>query len=67
MIVYDGVMPGSTARLMCDEGYTASEETCNRICLCNGVWSEGTQICEKIGEFIICLGMVITILHGHLT
>ena len=49
-IVYDGVTPGSTAHLVCDKGYTASEETGDRVCLSNGVWSRKTQICEEIGE-----------------
>ena len=49
VIIYDGVEPGSTAHLVCDKGYTASKETRDRICLCNGKWSGKTQICEKIG------------------
>ena len=49
-IVYDGVTPGSTAHLMCANGYAASEETRDRICLYVGLWSGRTQICEEAGE-----------------
>ena len=52
-IVYDGVTPGSTAHLVCAKGYAASEETRDRICLCNGLWSGKTQICEEKGELLI--------------
>ena len=54
VIVYDGLIPGSTAHLVCNEGYTASEETRDRICLNSGEWSEKTQICKVFGEFILC-------------
>ena len=43
-IVYDGLTPGSTAYLVCNEGYTASEATRDRICLNSGARSEKTQI-----------------------
>ena len=52
-IVYDGVTPGSTAHLVCDKGYAASEETRDRVCLCNGVWSGKTQICEETGDWLL--------------
>ena len=51
-IVYDGVTPGSTAHLVCNKGYAASEETRDRTCLCNGVWSGNAQICEEIGKLL---------------
>ena len=54
VIVYDGLTPGSSAHLMCNEGYTTSEVTRDRICLNSGVWSDRMQICEEIGKLIIC-------------
>ena len=48
-IVYDGVTPGATAHLVCTNGYAASEETRDRICLFDGLWSGRAQLCEKIG------------------
>ena len=52
-IAYDGVAPGSIAHLVCSKGYSATEETRDRICLCNGIWSGKTQFCEEVGEFFI--------------
>ena len=49
MIVYDSVLPGAVAQLVCNEGYVASYETRDRICL-NGTWTEGQQVC---GEMIL--------------
>ena len=56
-IVYNGVTPGSTAHLVCDKGYVASQETRDRVCLCNGVWSGSeTQVCEAAGDLYKYVG-----------
>ena len=52
VVVYDGLTPGSTAHLVCNVGYTASEATRDRICLNNSAWSGQTQICEEIGKLV---------------
>ena len=52
VIVYDGVIPGSIAHLVCNKGHVVSEETRDRLCLYNGGWSESTQTCDKIGGTI---------------
>ena len=53
VVDYDGVLPGSMAHLVCNEGFTASIETRDRICLCNGSWSGKIQVCghEELGKY----------------
>ena len=47
MVVYDSVLPGAVAHLVCNEGYVGSYEARDRICL-NGTWTDGLQICGKM-------------------
>ena len=53
VIVYDGLTSGSTARLVCNNGYTASKESRDRLCLNQGIWSGETQVCTELGKLII--------------
>ena len=46
VIVYDSVLPGAVAYLVCNEGYVSSGETRDRICR-NGTWTKGLQICGE--------------------
>ena len=45
VVNYNGVTPGSTAQLVCNNGYTPGEDSNDRMCLSDGNWSEGTQTC----------------------
>ena len=54
VIDYNGVLPGSMAHLVCDEGFTASVETRDRTCLCNSSWSGKIQVCghKELGKYV---------------
>ena len=51
-IVYNGVRSGSTAHLLCNYGYTASDETRDRVCLSHGEWSGQAEVCMELGELL---------------
>ena len=45
VVNYNGVTPGSTALLVCNNGYTTGEDSNDRVCMSDGNWSGGTQTC----------------------
>ena len=45
VVNYNGVTPGSTAQLVCNNGYTPGEDSNDRTCMSDGNWSGGTQTC----------------------
>ena len=45
VVNYNGVIPGSTAQLVCNNGYTPRGWYS---CLCDGNWSRGTQTCVQV-------------------
>ena len=48
---YDGVTTGSTARLICNDGFVPGGDSRNRMCMSDGTWSSGNQICVPSGNF----------------
>ena len=56
VVNYNGVTPGSTAQLVCNNGY-AGEDSSKRACLSDGNWSGGTQTCVRVSsidDFDLC-------------
>ena len=45
VIEYDGVVVGSVANLVCNEGYTPGVNSSNRTCMNDGKWSGMNQTC----------------------
>ena len=43
--VYNGVIVGSTAYLLCDEDFIPSVNSSNRTCMSDGLWSGSLQNC----------------------
>ena len=43
VVNYNSVTPGSTAQLVCNNGYTPGEDSNDRMCMSDGSWSRGTQ------------------------
>ena len=48
VVNYNGVIPGSTAQLVCNNGYTPEEDSGDRTCISDGNWNEGTQTCVQL-------------------
>ena len=44
---YEGLTPGFTAQLMCDDGFGPGRDSSDRMCMSDGMWSDGNQICVK--------------------
>ena len=42
---YEGLTPGFTAQLVCNNGYTPGVDSNDRMCMSDGSWSGGTQTC----------------------
>ena len=47
MIIYNDVLPGAVAHLVCNEGYMANVEARDRTCF-NGTWTDSIQICGEV-------------------
>ena len=47
VVNYNGVTPGSTAQLVCNNGYTPGGDSNDRTCMSDGNWSVGTQTCVR--------------------
>ena len=48
---------GSTAQLVCNNGYTPGEDSNDRMCMSDGNWSGGTQTCVRVSsidDFDLC-------------
>ena len=45
VIVYNGLTAGSTAFLVCNDGYAPGSDSRNRVCMRDGSWSGSIQIC----------------------
>ena len=46
VVNYNGVTPGSTAQLVCNNGYAPGGDSNHRMCMSDGNWSGGTQTCR---------------------
>ena len=44
-IVYNGVVNGSVANLICNDGYIPASDSSNRTCMSDGKWSGSVQTC----------------------
>ena len=67
VVNYNGVTPGSTAQLVCNNGYTPGEDSGDRACLCDGNWSGGTQICVQVpmSKIITVVCVILACSRGH--
>ena len=57
VVNYNGVTLGSTAQLVCNNGYTHGEDSNDRICMSDGNWSGGSQTSTCV-QSICMLGSV---------
>ena len=48
VVNYNDVTLGSTAQLVCNNGYTPGEDSGDRVCMSDGNWSGGTQTCVQL-------------------
>ena len=48
VVNYNGIIPGRTAQLVCNNGYTPGEDSNDRTCMSDGSWSGGTQTCVQL-------------------
>ena len=46
VVNYNGVTPGSTTQLVCNNGYAPGGDSNHRMCMSDGNWSGGTQTCR---------------------
>ena len=50
-VIYNGVVVGSVANLICNDGYIPKEiDSSNRSCMSNGKWSGSTQTCIALSQ-----------------
>ena len=47
VVNYNGVTPGYTAQLVCNNGYTLGVDSSDRMCMNDGNWSRGLRLVFK--------------------